>query len=99
MMTATRYLAAAQVSALLIDKILENAGLDPRSIRYFLTETEQGDAWLFALFTSSERQAVENCLSPEVIIQLKVALKGHPMTLCRRYDLRLAVLLSSTLPV
>jgi hypothetical protein len=94
MMTANRYLVAARISAFLIDPILTDAGIDIQSNQYYLTETDRGDAWLFVLFNSMERQSVEKKLTPEILRRLGETLRGRQITLCRRQDLCLAVLLS-----
>jgi hypothetical protein len=97
MMTANRYLVAARISVFLINPILNDAGIDPQSNQYFLTETAQGDAWLFILFNSLERHSIEEKLTPNLLQQLRETLRGRQMTLCRQQELCLAVLLSPKL--
>jgi len=94
-MSARRYLPAAQAVAQAIPGILAEQGLDPLIRRFVLTETEQGDAWLFLVMDDSISEALESYAATNVLSHLSTALRGHLVLFSNSYGLRYAVLLSS----
>jgi hypothetical protein len=93
-MSANRYLAAAQNVAEAIPGILDDLGLDPQINSFFLTETEQGDAWLFVVLDDRVSEFLEYYAAPHVLSHFSAALQGHPVFFSNSYGLRYAVLLS-----
>ena len=93
-MSANRYLPAAQEVAQAIPGILAGQNLDPLISRFVLTETEQGDAWLFVVMDDSIFENLESYAATSVLSQLSTALHGHPVVFSNSYGLRYAVLLS-----
>ena len=93
-MSANRYLAAAQNVAEAIPGILAEQGLDPLIDRYFLTETEQGDAWLFVVLDERVSEFLESFSNPRVLSHLSASLHGHRVLFSNSYGLRFAILLS-----
>ena len=96
-MSVTRYLPAAQNVAQAIPCLLTEQGLNPLINRFVLTETERGDAWLFAILDDSVSEFLESYAAPSVVAHLSAALHGHPVRFSNSYGLRYAVLLSSSL--
>jgi hypothetical protein len=94
-MSATRYLPAARTVAQAIPGILAERGLKSFISRFVLTETEQGNAWLFIVLEVSPQQPLEDYAAPEVLDYLSTALLGLPVVISSSYGLRYAVLLSS----
>ena len=93
-MSANRYLPAAQNIANAIPGILAEQGLNPLISRFVLTETEQGDAWLFVVMDDSVLEFLESYTSTSVLSNLSAALHGHLVLFSNSYGLRYAVLLS-----
>ena len=94
-MRANRYLAAAESVAQAIPGILAEQGLEPLIKRYILTETDQGDAWLFVVMDNRVLDSLECYTAPAVIIHISAALRGHPVLSSSDGGLRYAILLSS----
>jgi hypothetical protein len=92
-MSANRYLAAAENVAEAIPLILAEQGLDAPISRFVLTETEQGNAWLFVVMDDSILEDLESYAAPGVVAYLSTALHGHVMRFSNSYGLRYAVLL------
>jgi hypothetical protein len=97
-MSANRYLPAARVVAQAIPGILAQRGLKPFISRYVLTETEQGNAWLFVVLEVSPLEHPEDYAAPDVLDYLSTALHGLPVVISESYGLRYAVFLSASLP-
>ena len=95
-MSVNRYLPAAQHVAQAIPGILAQRGLKPFISRFVLTETEQGNAWLFAVLEVSDLNHPEDYAAPELLQYLSTALHGLPVVISESYGLRYAVLLGST---
>ena len=93
-MSANRYLSAAQNVAQAIPGILAEQGLDPLISRFVLTESEQGNAWLFVVLDDSVLEFLEAYAASDVLSHLSTALHGHPVMFSNSYGLRYAVLLS-----
>jgi hypothetical protein len=93
-LSANRYLPAAQNVAQAIPGILAEQGLDPLISRFVLTETEQGDAWLFVVMDDSVLESLESYAATSVLSHLSAALHGHLVLFSNSYGLRYAVLLS-----
>ena len=93
-MSAKRYLPAAQSVALAIPGILADQGLDACVSRYVLTETGEGEAWLFVIMDDSILKCLESYEARSVLIRLSTALHGHPVVFNNSLGLRYAVLLS-----
>ena len=93
-MSANRYLPAAENVAQAIPGILAEQGLDPLISRFVLTETEQGDAWLFVVMDDSVLEFLESYTAPSVLSHLSAALHGHLVLFSNSYGLRYAVHLS-----
>ena len=94
-MSANRYLPAAKNVAGAIPLLLTEQGLDPLISRFVLTETEQGNAWLFVVMDDSILEALESYAAPSVVSHLSAALHGHIVRFSDSLGLRYAVLLSS----
>jgi hypothetical protein len=94
-MSINRYLPAARYVAQAIPEILSQRGLNPFISRYVLTETQQGNAWLFAVLEVGPLNHPEDYAAPEVLLYLSTALHGLPVVISDSYGLRYAVLLSS----
>jgi hypothetical protein len=93
-LSANRYLSAAQTVADAIPGILAEQGLDPLISRFVLTESEQGNAWLFVVMDDSVLETLESYAAESVLFHLSTALHGHPVLFSNSYGLRYAVLLS-----
>ncbi len=96
-MSANSHLSAARYVAQTIPGILVQLGLKPLISRFVLTETEQGDAWLFVVLEDDHLPSYEDYASSEVLDYLSTALHGLPVVFSNTYGLRYAVLLSSAL--
>jgi hypothetical protein len=94
-MDIDRYLPAARYVARAIPGILAQLGLKPFISRYVLTETEQGNAWLFVVLEVSPLNHPEDYATSEVLHYLTTALHGLPVVISNSYGLRYAVLLGS----
>ena len=93
-MSTNRYLPAAHYVAQAIPGILAQCGLKPFISRFVLTETEQGNAWLFVVLEVGPLNHPEDYAAPNVLHYLSTALNGLPVVLSDSYGLRYAVLLS-----
>jgi hypothetical protein len=93
-LSANRYLPAAQNIAQAIPGILTEQGLDPLISRFVLTETEQGDAWLFVVMDDSVLESLESYAATSVLNHLSAGLHGHLVLFSNSYGLRYAVHLS-----
>ena len=93
-MSASRYLPAANYVAQAIPGILAQRGLNPVISRFVLTETQQGDAWLFVVLEASPLSNLEDYTDPDVLHYLSTALSGLPVVFSDTDGLRYAVLLS-----
>lgn len=96
-MSANRYLPAARYVAQAIPGILAERGLKPFISRFVLTETRQGDAWLFVVLEVSPLQSVEDYAASDMLDYLSARLHGLPVVISNSYGMRYAVLLSSSL--
>ena len=94
-MSANRYLAAAENVAKAIPLILAEQGLNAPISRFVLTETKQGNAWLFVVMNDSILEDLESNAAPGVIANLSTALQGHVVRLSNSFGLRYTVLLGS----
>jgi hypothetical protein len=95
-MSANHYLPAARYVAQAMPGILIECGLKPVISRFILTETEQGNAWLFVDLETSLLQSQEDYVASNVLDYLSNALHGLPVVISNSYGLRYAVLLSSS---
>ena len=93
-MSAYRYLPAAQNVAQEFPTIFIEQGLDPLISRYVLTESEQGNAWLFVVMDDSISDKLESYASPNLLSFLSAALHGYPVLFSNSYGLRYAVLIN-----
>ncbi|HUF39635.1 MAG TPA: hypothetical protein VMN57_14015 [Anaerolineales bacterium] len=94
-MSADRYLPAAQYVAWAISNTLVERGLKPVISRIVLTETQQGNAWLFAVLEVSASNHPEDYTAPDLVKHLSAALQGLPLMVSESYGMRYAVLLGS----
>jgi hypothetical protein len=94
-MDIERYLPAARYVAQTIPGILAQRGLKPFISRFVLTETEQGNAWLFVVLEVSPLEHLEDYAASDVLDYLSTALQGLPVVISNSYGLRYAVLLGS----
>jgi hypothetical protein len=95
-MSVNRYLPAALNVAQAFPGILAQHGLKPFISRFVLTETQQGNAWLFVVLEVGPLSHPEDYAVPEVLHYLSKALHGLPVVISESYGLRYAVLLGST---
>jgi hypothetical protein len=93
-LSANRYLPAAQNIAEAIPGILIEQGLDPLISRFVLTETEQGEAWLFVVLDDSVSESLASYASTSVLNQLSAGLQGHLVMFSNSFGLRYAIHLS-----
>jgi hypothetical protein len=93
-LNANRYLPAAQNIAESIPGILAGQGLDPLISRFVLTETDQGEAWLFVVMDDSILESVQSYSATGVLNQLSAELHGHLVLFSRSLGLRYAIHLS-----
>jgi hypothetical protein len=96
-MSVNRYLPAAQSVAQAIPGLLAQRGLRPFISRFVLTETQQGNAWLFIVLEVSPLNYPEDYTAPDVLDYLSTGLHGLPVVISESYGLRYAVLLGSGL--
>jgi len=94
-MSVYRYLPAARYVAQAIPGILAQHGLKPFISRFVLTETQQGNAWLFVVLEVSPLNHPEYYAASYVLDYLSTALHGLPVVISDSYGLRYAVLLGS----
>ena len=94
-MGINRYLPAARFVAQTIPAILAQLGLKPYISRFVLTETQQGNAWLFVVLEVSPQQPLNDYAASNVLDYLSTALHGLPVVFSDSDGLRYAVLLSS----
>ena len=76
-MSTNRYIPAANRIAQAIPALLDEQGLDPLIDRFVLTETEQGEAWLFVIMNNRVLEYQECYTKPAVLAHLSAALHGH----------------------
>jgi hypothetical protein len=95
-MSASRYLPAARHVAQAFPGILAQQGLIPFISRYVLTETRQGNIWLFIVLEVDPQGHPEDYAMAHVLQYLSLALQGLPVVISEAYGLRYAVLLGST---
>jgi hypothetical protein len=93
-MSVNRYLPAAFYVAQVFTGILAQRGLKPFVSRFVLTETQQGNAWLFVVLEVSNLHP-EDYAASDVLRYLSTALHGLPVVISDSYGLRYAVLLGS----
>jgi hypothetical protein len=94
-MSVSRYLPAPRYVAQAIPGILAELGLKPFISRFVLTETQQGNAWLFVVLEVSPQDHLEDYAASDVLHNLSTALHGLPVVISDSYGLRYAVLLDS----
>jgi len=94
-MSVYRYLPAARYVAQAIPGILAQRGLKPFISRFVLTETQQGNTWLFVVLEFSPLNYPEDYATSDVCNYLSRALHGLPVVISESYGLRYAVLLGS----
>jgi hypothetical protein len=94
-MNVNRYLPAARYVAQAFPGLLAQRGLRPFISRFVLTETQQGNAWLFVVLEVSPLNYPEDYTATEVLDYLSRALHGLPVVISESYGLRYAVLLGS----
>lgn len=94
-MSVSRYLPAASYVAQAFPGILAQRGLKPFISRYVLTETEQGNAWLFVVLEVNPTDFPEDYATSDICYYLSRALNGLPVVISESYGLRYAVLLGS----
>jgi len=93
-LSANRYLPAAQNIAEAVPGILAGLGLDPLISRYVLTETEQGEAWLFVVMDDSVLDSLASYTATRVLNHLSAELQGHLVMFSNTLGLRYAIHLS-----
>ena len=93
-MSTVRYLAAAQTVAQIITQVLVERKLDPLLIRFVLTETPCGNAWLFAVLDAQRLPRMEIYITEDLLHHLSTALHGKAVLVSNNSGLRYAVLLS-----
>lgn len=94
-MNIQHYLPAARLVAEVIPEHLAKIGLKPFISRYVLTETHQGNTWLFIVLEVDPDEHLEDYSSVEVLKFLSKSLNGLPVVISNAYGMRYAVLLSS----
>ena len=94
-MRANRYLPAARYVAQAFPGILAQRGLKPFISRFVLSETQQGNAWLFVVLEVNPLHPLEDYAASGVLDDLSKALHGLPVVICGSHSLRYAVLLGS----
>jgi hypothetical protein len=94
-MSVNRYLPAAHFVAQAIPGILAQHGLKPFISRFVLTETEQGNAWLFVVLEVDLLDHPEDYAADYAINSLILGLNGLPVVISNEYGLRYAILLGS----
>jgi hypothetical protein len=94
-MSVSHYIPAAHYIAQAIPGILAQRGLKPFISRFVLTETQQGNVWLFVVLEVSPMNYPEDYAASGVCQDLSRALHGLPVVISESYGLRYAVLLNS----
>jgi hypothetical protein len=94
-MSVSRHLPAARYVAQAIPDILAKRGLKPFISRMVLTETQQGNVWLFVVLEVDPLNHPEEYAAAEVCHDISKALHGLPVVISESYGLRYAVLLNS----
>jgi hypothetical protein len=94
-MSVNRFLPAARYVARAMPVILAQRGLTPFISRFVLTETQQGNVWLFAVLEVGPLNHPEDYAAPEVLQDLSTSFHGLPVVISDSYGLRYAVLLKS----
>ena len=94
-MSVNRYLPAARYVAQAIPGLLAQRGLKPFISRFVLTETQQGNAWLFVVLEVGPLQHPGDYTASDVLHYLSIGLHGLPVVISSSYGLRYAVLLGS----
>jgi hypothetical protein len=93
-MSVNRYLPSARTVAQAFPGILSQRGLVPFISRFVLTETGEGNVWLFVVLEVSPQSTLEDYTDPDVLKYLSGALNGLPVVISNSYGMRYAVLLS-----
>lgn len=94
-MTTTRYLPAAYSCAAVLKHVLQNELRLMPPVRFVLTETPEGKAYLFAVMDEINiGKSITRYTNQALIHQLSTALKGRPVYLSNTTGLRYGVLLS-----
>lgn len=94
-MNVNRYLPAARFVAQAIPGILAQRGLKPFISRFVLTETQQGNAWLFVVLEVDPLSHLEDYATSDMLHYLSTSLNGLPVVISNSYGMRYAVLLGS----
>lgn len=91
---SSRYLPAAQTAAGIVQTVLSSQrGTDPSLIsQWLLTETGEGDAWLFAVVDDLRVQSYQPWVT--ALHALSTSLRGRPVFVSNTTGFRYAVLLS-----
>lgn len=90
-----RYLPAAYSCAILLRHVFKNELRLAPPVRYVLTETPEGKAYLFAVMDEANiGKSITRYTNPALLHQLSTALKGRPVYLSNTTGLRYGVLLS-----
>ena len=95
-MTINHFLPAARYVAEAIPDILAKLGLRPYISRFVLTETSQGNAWLFIVLEVDPLNHLEDYGTAEVLNYLSMSFNGLPTVISYSYGMRYAMLLSSS---
>jgi hypothetical protein len=92
--STSRYIPAAQTAAGIMQTVLGSLhGTDPSLIRQFvLTETRDGDAWLFAVVDDLRIQSYQPWVN--ALHALSTSLRGRPVFVSNTTGFRYAILLS-----
>ncbi|MDR3576890.1 MAG: hypothetical protein P4L50_23740 [Anaerolineaceae bacterium] len=93
-MNVYRYLPAAENVARILPGMLVELGLDPLIDRFVLTETGNGEAWLFVVMNNRVLEWLDCYTEPKVLYQLSAGLHGHFVFSSAFAGLRYAILLS-----
>ena len=94
-MNVNRYLPAARHVAQAIPDILAQRGLIPFISRFVLTETQQGNAWLFVVLEVDPSNHLDDYATPDILDYISKSLNGLPVVISNSYGMRYAVLLGS----
>ena len=86
-MSGNRYLPAARYVAQAIPGILAQRGLKPFISRYVLTETQQGNAWLFVVLEVGPQQHPKDYADSDVVDYLSKGLQGLPVVISKTYGM------------
>ena len=95
-MSVYRYLSAARLVAQKIPDILAQSKLKTFISRFVLTETQQGNVWLFVVMEVPPQNRPEDYAAADMLRYISTALNGLPVMISDSYGLRYAVLLSSS---